>query len=194
MDIHMPVMDGLTATRLIRAERQGKPLPILALTANAMKEEVEACRMAGMDDYLGKPIRRDALFAAIKRWTQPKLPDPSIPPSGTIPVVEGMDLQEAVARIGLPWPRFAKLLLRFMQSEPKTLSALLQAVEAKDYPTSRRLAHSLSGAAGTMGAHALARLARQLEQAAGSADLTEPMEAVELEAKRVFQSLQALKL
>ena len=68
MDVQMPEMDGLEATRRIREELLGRPLPIIAMTANAMKSEEEACRAAGMDDFVPKPVDRATLFHALRKW------------------------------------------------------------------------------------------------------------------------------
>lgn len=68
MDCNMPVMDGYEATRHIRERGRWPGLPIVALTANAMPEERERCRAAGMDDYLAKPFRREDLLAVVDRW------------------------------------------------------------------------------------------------------------------------------
>src|SRR5690606_7328671 len=68
MDCNMPVMDGYEASRKIRADAQWKELPIIALTANALLEERERCRAAGMDDYLAKPFRREELVSLLDRW------------------------------------------------------------------------------------------------------------------------------
>jgi CheY-like chemotaxis protein len=68
MDMQMPVMDGIEATRIIRAS--GAKLPIVALTANAMQSDQDACRAAGMDDFLGKPFSRADLAACLERWTR----------------------------------------------------------------------------------------------------------------------------
>jgi len=74
MDMQMPVMDGLTATRRIRAlaDRAAAATPIIAMTANVLPEQVARCREAGMDDHLGKPINLPALLAALDHWATPR--------------------------------------------------------------------------------------------------------------------------
>ena len=76
MDVQMPEMDGLEATRCIREELQGRPLPIIAMTANAMKSEEEACRAAGMDDFVTKPVDRAVLFKALRKWISSRKGEP----------------------------------------------------------------------------------------------------------------------
>jgi len=73
MDCNMPVMDGYEATRRIRQQPRWKDLPVIALTANALPDERERCRLAGMDDYLAKPFHRDEMAAMLERWAQPRL-------------------------------------------------------------------------------------------------------------------------
>mgnify|MGYP002826177657 FL=1 len=71
MDCQMPVMDGYESTRAIREYLQGKPLPIIAVTANAMEGDREKCLDAGMDDYLAKPLRKDTLYKMVEHWLNP---------------------------------------------------------------------------------------------------------------------------
>ena len=73
MDLQMPVMDGYTATRTLRADPRFADLPILAMTAHALVEERQRCLDAGMNDHVTKPIEPDALFAALARWSKPKV-------------------------------------------------------------------------------------------------------------------------
>jgi CheY-like chemotaxis protein len=68
MDVQMPLMDGLDATRAIRRLAKGARLPILAMTANAFDEERERCLEAGMDDHVAKPVVADQLFATLHAW------------------------------------------------------------------------------------------------------------------------------
>jgi signal transduction histidine kinase/DNA-binding response OmpR family regulator len=102
MDIQMPRLDGLEATRRIRAEQDGRSLPIIALTANAVRGDAELCRAAGMDDYLSKPIDRASLLRALSRWLPCSLdsgPEPAAAGSGDAPALETLAIAdpEAVA-------------------------------------------------------------------------------------------------
>jgi len=72
MDVHMPVLDGYKTTQLIRGYEQFKNLPIIAMTASAMRDEQEKCREAGMDDFIGKPISADKLYTTLLKWVKPK--------------------------------------------------------------------------------------------------------------------------
>ena len=78
MDLQMPVMDGLTATRRIREMNTGFRLPIVAMTANVMLEERQRCLAAGMDDFVAKPIDPDELLGVLQRWVAPKQPRPAV--------------------------------------------------------------------------------------------------------------------
>ena len=72
MDIHMPEMDGFTATKLLRSDPRLKNLPIIAMTAHALVEERQHCLDAGMNDHISKPIDPDAMFSTVLRWAKPK--------------------------------------------------------------------------------------------------------------------------
>src|SRR5215467_11454668 len=107
MDLQMPEMDGLTATRLLRAEPHLQQLPIIAMTAHAMAEEVRRCLEAGMNDHVGKPVDPGAFFATVARWTRTRGRDisdvqaaPALKDDGTIlPEMESIDMAAGLQRV-----------------------------------------------------------------------------------------------
>jgi two-component system sensor histidine kinase/response regulator len=208
MDMQMPEMDGLEATRRIRQEAAFRDLPIIAMTANAMKTDVDACLAAGMNDFVSKPIDRAALAKSLRRW----LPRPGtaagsagLPPASAeagaaaaataTPALAGIDVDGAVRRLGIPFESLRPMFLRFADGQRKTLADLAAAVSAGDGAAARRHAHALAGAAGNLGADDLRDAARLLELAArdGRGDLTELFREVELRAEVVFRSIDSLR-
>ncbi len=184
MDMQMPEMDGLEATRRIRDALPDRRLPIIALTANAMKGDLEVCLEAGMDDYLAKPIDRQQLFRTLRKWL-PALSTaasasthdmtatamPVAEPAVDLPELPGIDMAEALQRLGLSVTAYETILFRFADSETKILAGLQAAFESEDWETVQRQAHALAGAAGNVSANALHALAKQLE--VSSKDQTE---------------------
>jgi len=176
MDMQMPVMDGLTATRLIRQEPQFKDLPIVAMTANAMASDREKCLEAGMNDHLAKPIDPDQLFEALRRWipARPAAPNAAVapvitankPPGDSGPLeIPGIDTQTALKRTGGNRQRYVSLLRRFAESQAGATGQIRAALEAQDSATAQRIAHSLKGSAANLGANALSAAAGGAENA-----------------------------
>ncbi|HEV8071482.1 MAG TPA: response regulator [Planctomycetaceae bacterium] len=216
MDMQMPDMDGLEATRRIRQMPALRDLPIIAMTANAMKTDVQACLSAGMNDFLSKPIERTSLVQSLRRWLPPRDPatamtdvetggssksaaTPNLSGGGTsqtpIPVLEGIDLAETVRRLAISFDRLRPLLLRFSDGQRQTLEELRAAVAAKDASGARHHVHALAGAAGNLGADKLQQTARNLELAAmkGNSDLADLFRQVEEAADIVFRSIESLR-
>jgi two-component system sensor histidine kinase/response regulator len=178
MDMQMPVMDGLAATRAIRTNPEFRSLPIIAMTANAMASDREKCVEAGMNDHLAKPIDPDQLFGTLLRWIKPrastagktsKVPEDRPAPeaageAGTLEIA-GIDTKTALKRTGGNRKRYESLLERFADSETQVVSEIRRALAANDTSTARRLAHSLKGAAGNLGADSLSQLAAKAEDA-----------------------------
>jgi len=176
MDMQMPVMDGLTATREIRKLPEGAALPILAMTANTMAGDRERCQEAGMNDHVAKPLDPDDLWRKLRRWVPPR-------PAGTPPVavsaprasapatarpladIPGLDraagLQNAMGREAL----YFSLLGRFAAGQADFARQMQAAVGTADWPTAERLAHTLKGVAAQIGATELRTLAARLEAA-----------------------------
>lgn len=175
MDVQMPEMDGFAATGLIRVgERSGQHIPIVAMTAHAMKGDQDRCLAAGMDDYLTKPLNPKDVLAAVERWARLDAPVEAATPTDTDTVVESgpLDLTTALPRFGADMKMFTDLLTEFVGGIPVELDKLRQAHAAGDVKLFARLAHSLKGVAATFSAAELATAAQQLEALEFETDLT----------------------
>ena len=169
MDIQMPEMDGLSATRAIRKEARLRDLPIIAMTAHAMEGDRERSLQAGMQDHLTKPIHPDALYAALLRWITPR-PGGATAAAATaptnavrIPPLQGVDTARGLAHaLGRP-DLYRRILANFVQEFGASAQAMQAAQAAQDWPLARRLAHSLQSSSATIGAADLSQQARQLE-------------------------------
>jgi CheY-like chemotaxis protein len=176
MDCQMPVMDGYAAAaELRRREREGH-LPIIALTAHTRPGERERCLAAGMDDFVAKPVRADALAAALERHIAP-------------PALDTTRLRDAVGSDELV-TRIVKLFLAQAVTHVKTIG---RAIAAEDADAVARTAHALKGSAATVGATAVARAAAELERgdlgAAGR--LIDALERTQAQARPGSDSLTA---
>src|SRR5450759_163510 len=171
MDIQMPVMDGVTATREIRKNPQFSKLPIIALTANVMVSEQNEFLSAGMNDHIGKPIDPDQLVAKLAKWVRPTRSTESTPVGQTfqnsapepLPDLPGVNVAESVRRIGGSVTLYFSLLDKFRVNQRNFATSFREALTADDRSTAERLAHTLRGIAGTLGAETLQDLAKLLE-------------------------------
>ncbi len=179
MDMQMPVMDGVAATREIRRDPRYRSLPVLAMTANALDSDRKRCLEAGMQDFVAKPIEPDALWLALGRW----LPRASRPDavaalaaqrSGSAPAPEvavlehpvaGLDTAQGLRRAMHKKSLYLSLLARFSSSQRGLAQQVTQALAEGDHVRAQRIAHSLKGSAGNIGAGELQRAAGLLEAA-----------------------------
>ncbi len=172
MDMQMPVMDGVTATREIRKNPQLTKLPIIALTANVMVSEQKEHVDAGITDHIGKPIDPDRLVATLAKWVRPIRSAGSTPAGQmlqdsapeTIPNLSGVNVSESVRRIGGNVALYYSLLEKFRDKERNISTRIREALASEDLSTAERLAHTLRGIAGTLGAKSLQELAESLEK------------------------------
>ena len=191
MDMQMPVMDGVTATKSIRALPQFAELPIVALTANAMQADRERCLNAGMNDHVSKPIEPDVLWKTLLKWISPRhaaLPAattqatavPTVPAlaatmaSGEAAVspevrfpgsIVGLDLVAGLRRVRGKNSLYFSMLRKFVAGQRNIVRQVQAAMDLHDQATAERLAHTLKGVAGNIGADQLATLAETLENA-----------------------------
>ena len=171
MDIQMPVMDGLMATRLIRGLPQGKDIPIIALSAAAMLQDKEASELAGMNDHVAKPLDPRQLIHSLLKWIKherdhkqtPSVIESSAADSLPLAIIPGFDMPSALARMGGNQLLLNKLLLRFASeyaSTPVQMETLL-CENRKDEATA--LLHRIKGVSATLGANNLAKISQQFE-------------------------------
>ena len=172
MDLQMPVMDGYSATREIRQRLALTALPIVAMTANAMASDREACLAAGMNDHVGKPFDLDHLVQVLRQHTgraaagRQRLHGAAhLPPAvNDAARVAGVDLGAALRRLGGKLEIYQRVLTRFID-ELEAMPALLQAqLAAGERQGATQLLHTLKGLAATLGATALAQEAARGEK------------------------------
>ena len=176
MDMQMPVMDGIEATRVIRSNPRFQSLPIIAMTANAMASDRSVCLDAGMNDHIAKPIDPDQLFGVLLRWI--RRPDGdgrarrrrrSARPDGRANdfelVIPGIDVPAGLRRTGGNRKRYEALLRKFAEQQDGVVNAIETALSRGDAATAERAAHSLKGAAATLGASSLSEAAARTEAA-----------------------------
>ena len=175
MDMQMPVMGGVEATEAIRQLPRLAALPIVAMTANAMQQDLARCRAAGMVDVVTKPIEPAALWRALQQWIRPRpglgsgapvaAPLPAAPARAqSLPTIAGLDvargLRQMLGREGL----YLSMLAKFATGQRDVLQRIA-AVLPDDPATAERLAHTLRGLAGSLGAAELQADATALETA-----------------------------
>jgi two-component system sensor histidine kinase/response regulator len=173
MDMQMPVMDGVTATVEIRKQPSLSALPIVAMTANAMQGDRDRCLAAGMNDHIAKPIEPDDLWKALLQWIAPRQPARlAIPERLDLPEepelpgdIDGLDMASGLRRVLGKKHVYLSMLRRFVAGQKSVVVDIYNALIRDDPPLAERLAHTLKGASGTIGAAGVQQLAAELEDA-----------------------------
>jgi CheY-like chemotaxis protein/HPt (histidine-containing phosphotransfer) domain-containing protein len=191
MDVQMPEMDGLTATRRIRESevRQSRALtPIVAMTANAFAEDQEKCAAAGMNDYIAKPFDEEQLVALLRKWLRsapmPATVAPAVssgddltggagmmPPEATAPDVASPIEDKVLESLRTQRPELLHRLVRtYLDYAPKAIVDLKTASEAGDMLSVKMVAHSLKSSSANLDAQCLSTLCKELEAASNAKD------------------------
>ncbi|MBF0218962.1 MAG: response regulator [Gammaproteobacteria bacterium] len=206
MDMQMPVMDGLTATREIRKDPLFTHLPILAMTANAMSGDRQLCLESGMQDHIAKPIDPNDLFTTLARWVTPAHPEP-LPQRRTdnedeaenefsesvemndLPNIMGLNTQAGLQRMMGNVTAYRKLLAKFVTNQQQAATLMRSALNRGDNEVCQRLAHTLKGVAGTIGATDLQSAAGEIEKAFKANSEVTRLETLLLRVERPLESL-----
>jgi len=179
MDCQMPVLDGYSATRQLRAQPRFGKLPILAMTANAMAGDREKALNAGMNDHIPKPINVTQMFNTMAQWIHPGGKGPAsadtqinMQNEAEIPVLDGVDIEASLDRLQGNRALYLKILNKFYHSYLNFDEQLDQAMASPDHEPATRLAHTIKGLAGNLGATDLEDAAARAEQAFAAADFS----------------------
>ncbi len=177
MDCQMPVMDGFEATAAIRRDPRLAAMPVLAMTANAMAGDREKVLAIGMNDHISKPIDLGEMFAKMARWIRPR-PRPATtavpkvasgpaahPAASSLPALAGIDTTAGLHRTHGNMPLYRRILEKFAISNRDFLQSFVVSLERGDMTQATRMAHTMRGTAGTIGANALWQAATDLELA-----------------------------
>ena len=183
MDVQMPELDGLAAARAIRQLAGRERVPILAMTANAFSEDRARCLAAGMNEHLGKPVEPDVLLATVRHWLAGKngrtvvvnaaarapvaTDNAAAQPLARLATIPGLEPRSGLRRVNGRIDAYLRVLRHFTTAHAMDLAELRRRLAAGDLSEARRLAHTLKGVAGTLGAVQLQGLVAELEAAIG---------------------------
>lgn len=193
MDGQMPVMDGYDATRAIRSKLNLTKLPIIALTANVMKEDIDRAFNSGMNDYVAKPVDVEKLFATLRQWIKPrKTQQPAAHPTAPaasptantdgLPSMRHIDTQAGLKLFAGNRDLFEKTLRNFAPRHRSIMREFEGAISAKDFTLAIRFAHNLKGASGSIGSNSLRKLAAEIEQQLRQQHHCEPALCIQLKS------------
>lgn len=195
MDLQMPVMDGFEATKVMRNDERFKELPIIAMTANAMSTDQEACFSAGMNAHISKPVELKDLYSTLAKWLRPqtdKAGDGCGKEVGNIhkirlSQVDAINTEDGLRRIAGNYNLYQNVLTKFSESHTESIEQFNQALADGDRGLAIRIVHTLSGVAGNIGAKGLAEIANRCESLL-------KQEAESLDSESVFLEKEMMRV
>jgi two-component system, sensor histidine kinase and response regulator len=203
MDLQMPEMDGYQATAKLRSDPRFANLPIIAMTAHATIEERQRCLAAGMNDHISKPIDPSMLFETVSRYYRPVNP-PLVPvdgkkeaevrvtePGDNLPDIGGLDTKDGLTRVAGNRKLYLKLLRQFAEQQGPSVGQIAAALAAGDIALAERLAHTLKGVAGNIGAKPVQAAAGDLEKLIRAQAPTAELESYQQKVATVLDPLLA---
>jgi len=178
MDVQMPNLDGVAATRALRQQPRYVAVPILAMTANAFDEDRRICLEAGMNDHVAKPVDPERLFEALLRWMPAAVPTPAqVKPAasqapaavddgqwhGLLDGIDGLDIERAQAMMRGRLPAYLRLLGVYVRTNDGEAERIRAALDNGQLDEARRRAHSLKGASASLGLIRIQEIAQAIE-------------------------------
>jgi len=204
MDIQMPLLDGYEATLEIRKSLSSEEVPIIAMTANAMAGDREKALKHGMNDHVPKPIDPTHLYSTIRRWVRGQKPagadlpasagtQPAAPGETTLPdTLDGLDIESGLKRVAGNVKLYQKILHKFREGHITAAEDINQALDLGDTETAHRIAHTVKGVAGNLGADDLQAAAQKVDAAfkANDSDTVRALlPAMEVELLRLARAI-----